>query len=125
MQNSTTRDSAQLRKAGGRLPIPAPELELLDVDSREPMDRRVYRALRRSLMSGAILPGARVSTRSIASALGVSAMPVREALKRLESDGALRSSAQSAFIVNELSRVEFREILLIRLHLETMLAREA
>jgi GntR family colanic acid and biofilm gene transcriptional regulator len=110
---------------GGRLPIPAPEIEALDPESAEPIERQVYLALRRSMMSGAVLPGSRVSSRSIASSLGVSAMPVREALKRLESDGAMKSSVKSAFVVTYPTIEEFAEILKIRLHLEGMLAREA
>ena len=86
------------RKRAGRPPIPAPEIEALDSESDEPIERQIYLALRRSLMSGAILPGSRISSRSIASSLGVSAMPVREALKRLESDGAMKSSAKSCFV---------------------------
>ena len=52
-------------------------------------------------------------------------MPVREALKRLESDGAMKSSAKSCFIINYPTVEEFAEILQIRLRLEIMLAREA
>ena len=76
-------------------------------------------------MAGGIPPGARLSTRSIASALGVSAMPVREAMKRLDADGVVHSSAKSGFIVHELSAAEYREILEIRLRMETMLIRKA
>jgi DNA-binding GntR family transcriptional regulator len=113
------------RKRSGRPPIPAPEIEALDSESDEPIERQIYLALRRSLMSGAILPGSRISSRSIASSLGVSAMPVREALKRLESDGAMKSSAKSCFVINFPTVEEFAEILQIRLRLEIMLAREA
>lgn len=114
-----------VRKLAGRPPIPAPDLEALDSESGEPIERQVYQSLRRSMMSGAILPGAKVSSRSIASSLGVSSMPVREALKRLESDGAVSSSIKSAFTINYPTVDEFREILKIRLQLEVMLAREA
>jgi GntR family transcriptional regulator, colanic acid and biofilm gene transcriptional regulator len=113
------------RKAAGRPPTPAPDLEALDSESSEPIERQVYMSLRRSMMSGAILPGARISSRSIASSLGVSPMPVREALKRLESDGAVAGFAKSAFVVNYPSAAQFAEILKVRLQLECMLAREA
>jgi DNA-binding GntR family transcriptional regulator len=52
-------------------------------------------------------------------------MPVREALKRLESDGSLKSSVKSGFIIPYPTPHEFEEILQIRLRLETMLAHEA
>lgn len=113
------------RRAAGRLPTPAPELDPLDAESGEPIGRQVYLLLRRSMMSGGMLPGARISARSIANALGVSSMPVREALARLESEGAVASLAKSAFIVNYPTVKEFDEILRIRLQLEMMLAEEA
>lgn len=119
---------AQIKKRGrspGRTPIPAPDLDALSFNEKEPIERQVYTSLRRALMSGAMLPGSRISSRSIASSLGISTMPVREALKRLESDGALKSSAKSAFIIPFPTEQEFQEILQIRLRLETLLAQEA
>lgn len=112
-------------RLAGRPPTPAPEMDPLDSESSEPIERQVYVTLRRAMMSGALLPGARISSRSIARSLGVSSMPVREALKRLESDGAISSSQKSAFFVAYPTVAEFNELLRIRLELEVMLAREA
>ncbi|WP_313803208.1 GntR family transcriptional regulator [Sphingobium sp.] len=117
--------TAKIKRPPGRAPIPAPDIQALSFDGKEPIERQVYMTLRRALISGAILPGSRISSRSIASSLGISTMPVREALKRLESDGALKSSMKSAFIVPYPTPKEFEEILQIRLQLEVMLAREA
>lgn len=82
-------------------------LEPLDAASDGPIDRQVYHAIRRSLMAGLIQPGSKLSIRPIAGALGVSAMPVREALKRLDADGILQSAAKSAYVVLTLSREEY------------------
>ena len=109
----------------GRPPVQPPELAPLDAESTEPIDRQVYNAIRRSLMSGAIMPGAKLSSRSIAGALGVSSMPVREALKRLDADGVLRSTAKSSFMVREFTAKEYQEILAVRLPLEGLLTRTA
>jgi DNA-binding GntR family transcriptional regulator len=89
------------------------------------VELQVYRRIRHALMSGAFAPGERLSTRALAGALGVSAMPVREALKRLEADGVVASRARSAFILVDLSAAEFAELLDIRLRLEGLAAAEA
>lgn len=112
-------------KHRGRPKISAPELDPLDATSDEPIDKQVYQAVRRALMSGALPPGGRLSSRSIASALGVSPMPVREALKRLDADGVIHSAAKSGFRVHDLTAAEYREILTIRLQIESLLIREA
>lgn len=108
-----------------RIRMPAPRLQNFDPDATEPADKQVYKIVRQSLMAGTVLPGGKLSTRSLAEALGVSPMPVREALKRLEADGILESRAKSAFYVHDLSRAEFREVLKVRLRLEGLAAREA
>lgn len=109
----------------GRPKITAPALEPLDAQSNEPIDKQVYQAIRRSIMSGGLPPGGRLSSRSIADALGVSPMPVREALKRLDADGVIHSAAKSGFLVHDLTAVEYEEILTIRLQIESLLIREA
>ncbi len=45
-----------------------------------------YLHLRELLMSGRVGPGERLSLRNLAEALGVSMMPVREAVTRLVAD---------------------------------------
>jgi len=122
VENDKTK---KVRRSSGRTPIPAPDIEALTFDGKEPIERQVYLALRKALMSGSILPGSRISSRSIAASLGISTMPVREALKRLESDGALTSLVKSSFLVSYPSAREFEEILQIRLQMEGMLARNA
>ena len=44
---------------------------------------RVYRGLRDFLMAGQARPGEKLTLRQLASALGTSPMPVREAVRRL------------------------------------------
>ncbi|AWB25866.1 GntR family transcriptional regulator [Methylobacterium currus] len=76
-------------------------------------------------MSGMILPGNAVTSRSLSKAMGVSSTPVREALKQLEAEGVLASRNKSAFFVTAPTRGEFREILDIRLLLEGFAIRRA
>jgi DNA-binding GntR family transcriptional regulator len=48
---------------------------------------RVYRAIRERILSGAYGPGYRVVIDALATEFGVSALPVREAIRRLEAEG--------------------------------------
>lgn len=63
---------------------------------------RVYRAVRRAIGDGDLLAGARLVETEVAEMLGVSRTPVREALRRLESDGVLASEPHRGFAVVDL-----------------------
>ncbi|MDF1586814.1 GntR family transcriptional regulator [Marinimicrococcus flavescens] len=88
-------------------------------DKDEPMSARAYRVLREALLSGAFPPGALLHTRPIAAQFGMSTMPVREALALLRADGALETLPNRAFRVPFLSLATYREVLLMRVRLET------
>lgn len=62
---------------------------------------RVYAALKVALMNGDLLPGQRLVVREIAERFQTSAMPVREALRQLVSDGALFDHPNRGVIVPE------------------------
>jgi DNA-binding GntR family transcriptional regulator len=114
------------RRAGaGRPKSAAPKLPTLSPMNSISIERQVYQALRHALMSGSIAPGATLTSRPISVALGVSPTPVREALKRLESDGALLGFNKRAFYVSDPDQVDFAELLEIRLNLEVQAIRAA
>jgi DNA-binding GntR family transcriptional regulator len=52
---------------------------------------RAYRLIKEALASGQFSPGERLSEAKVARTLGLSRVPVRESLLRLEAEGALRS----------------------------------
>jgi DNA-binding GntR family transcriptional regulator len=81
-----------------QLPPPAPEA-LRPTGSDPKLGDPIYQALRWSLIVGDLEPGDTVSTRTLAAEHGVSVMPVREALKRLESEKALTGAAKRAYRV--------------------------
>lgn len=54
-----------------------------------PLHDRVYRRLRHALVTGRIVPGRTVTLRGLAQSLGVSPMPVREAIRRVSAEGGL------------------------------------
>ena len=106
------------RISQGRPRAVAPSLPKLIPITGLSVEKQVYQALSYAMMHGALAPNASLSSRSLSEALGVSPTPVREALKRLDADGALISRSRSAFIVNDPSQNDFAEILEIRLLLE-------
>ena len=55
---------------------------------------------------------------ALAAELGVSKIPLREALARLEEEGLVRSQANRGFFVRALSAGEAEEVYLLRLQLE-------
>lgn len=78
--------------------------------------------LKSALIIGALKPGARLITKEIAEQLGTSITPVREALLRLVSSGALQATPAQAFLVPVVSQERYREINTIRKQLEGMAA---
>jgi DNA-binding GntR family transcriptional regulator len=92
---------------------------------RVTLGERVHAELRELLMSGELAPGQRMSLRSIAETLGVSIMPVREAVARLVSDHSLEVLPNRAVRVPLMSRARFCELTAVRLAVEGFAAEEA
>lgn len=97
----------------------------LEKAQRVSLTTQVEMRLKGALIVGALKPGARLVTKEIASQLGTSITPVREALLRLVSSGALEATPAQAFQVPRMPQVRFQEITAIRKNLEGMAAREA
>lgn len=56
---------------------------------RGPLSSQVYETLKESIVKGDIKPGTRLTEKTIVEELGVSSTPVREAFRRLNSDGLI------------------------------------
>ena len=85
----------------------------------------VYEQIRKSIIAAELLPGELISLRSLAARLGVSQMPVREALLQLERETVVVIESNKSIRVNKLESKELDEILWIRLTLEIMAAEKA
>jgi GntR family colanic acid and biofilm gene transcriptional regulator len=83
------------------------------------LTQQVENNIKSALIIGALKPGERLVTREIAANQGISITPVREALLRLVSSGAL-SGSRAAFMVPVLNHSGYREISQIRKNLEGM-----
>jgi len=82
-------------------------------------------ALRGSILRGKLRPGARLRQDRLAEALGVSKIPVREALQRLAAEGLATFDANRGFAVATLTAAEAEEIYALRLALELPLLERA
>ena len=100
---------------------------MLDLEKaqRTSLTMQVEASLKSALIIGALKPGARLITKEIADQLGTSITPVREALLRLVSAGALHATPAQAFLVPEVNFERFSEINHIRKNLEGMAVRAA
>lgn len=78
----------------------------------------IYDALKSAIMSGELTPGAPLRQDQIAKIHGVSKIPVREALLRLEVDGFVTFRKNKGATVRELSSHEILNLMDIRLALE-------
>ncbi len=85
---------------------------------RDTLNDRVYRQLKNSIMAGSFKPGAELTLRSVADALGTSLMPVRDAMRRLVSERALEVLPSRKIALPVLSVDRFLELRRVRLLLE-------
>jgi DNA-binding GntR family transcriptional regulator len=83
---------------------------------------QVTREIRRSILSGALRPGQQFSLREIASDLGVSFIPVREALRRLEGQGLVVTQRGKSASVVPLSSDDLHGIYRLRRQIEPEIA---
>jgi DNA-binding GntR family transcriptional regulator len=89
--------------------------------AQDTLAERAALALREMVHDGILLPGQPIRQGAIADRLGISRVPVREALKNLEADGLVAASPSGGFVVARLSPEELSQIYLMRRLLETEL----
>lgn len=82
----------------------------------------VYEYLREQIINGTYAPGRRMTLADLSGELGLSHMPVREALLKLEREGLLVSEPHKGMRVVELSLKDAQEIFEIRCELEGLSA---
>jgi DNA-binding GntR family transcriptional regulator len=81
--------------------------------------------LRQAIVAGELRPGERVRQEEVAARIGVSVVPVREALRVLEGEGQLTYRARRGYFVTELRYADLAEIYALRQLLEARAARRA
>lgn len=84
---------------------------------------RTYHRLKESIYRGRLRPGQRLVERDLARRLGVSRIPLRESLIRLETEGLVRTVPYSATFVEDMSPSDILEIYSLRRALEPLATR--
>jgi DNA-binding GntR family transcriptional regulator len=82
----------------------------------------IYEELRQRMITGKITPGVGLSTRGLAVEMGVSQMPVRDALSRLAAEGAVAIRSKRRIEVPPMTAARFADLLDCRLMLEPQAA---
>tara|TARA_B110000908_G_C10253945_1_gene454055 strand:+ start:1886 stop:2536 length:651 start_codon:yes stop_codon:yes gene_type:complete len=98
-----------------------PDLKLQDMSQGEVAYHRLYKAIR----AGEFRPGDRLRETDVATKLSLSRTPVREALRKLESDGIVEHRPRLGAVIRTLSQPEVVELYEMRLVLERTAAQMA
>jgi DNA-binding GntR family transcriptional regulator len=85
----------------------------------------VYQTLRRAILRCELAAGERLPTQEIANRLGVSLIPVREALQLLQSEGLVENRPHVGSVVARISGSSVAEVFTLLEGLETVAARVA
>lgn len=88
------------------------------VKTRQTVQDQVYEQLRQALVGGAFEAGQGFTIPALAKSFGTSHMPVREALRRLAAENALKISSTGTAVVPPLEVDELRKICEARMILE-------
>jgi DNA-binding GntR family transcriptional regulator len=87
--------------------------------------RYAYDQLRAQIVDGTLAPGERLRLRTLAEALGLSEMPVREALRMLSRDGLVEFSDHRGATVTAIPIEDVSATISARMWLEVLAVREA
>lgn len=90
----------------------------LHIDNK-PLRERVLDALREAIITGELKPGQPLVEMDLASQLGISRAPLREALQTLAREGLVETAPYRGSIVRHLTRTDIEELYSLRSVLET------
>jgi DNA-binding GntR family transcriptional regulator len=93
-------------------------VEPFTADETRSLADRAHRRLRDAIIAGALPGGSRISERALGQSLGISAQPVREALRRLEAEGMVVTSPRRGTVVAEWDSRKLADMGLVRVALE-------
>ncbi len=94
-------------------------------EPRLPAHEIVYRKLREQILFGEIAPGEPVTIQGLTARLEAGMTPVREAIRRLTAEGALKFQGNRRVIVPHLTAANIEEIIIARQCVEGELAERA
>ncbi|MCC6682483.1 MAG: GntR family transcriptional regulator [Phycisphaeraceae bacterium] len=89
------------------------------------LQQRAYEHVREQIATGSYLPGIRLDYRAVGQEIGTSSTPVREAMRRLETEGLVELVPRLGAVVKKLDPEEMRELYGVREAIEGYAARIA
>jgi DNA-binding GntR family transcriptional regulator len=92
------------------------------VGKTRPIGEMAYVSLKGAIVRGDLHPGQRLVESALSAQMGISRIPVREAIKKLEQDGLIEKLEKGGFIVKNPSRKEIEETFGIRACIESYAA---
>ena len=116
------------RKLGGKdtlAPTGKTALKEAGNGSKSPAHETVYQTLRQQILFGELAPGQPVTIQGLTAALDAGMTPVREAIRRLISDGALMFQGNRRVSVPLLTGGDVEELIFARKTIECELVRRA
>lgn len=111
-----TGKAPELPKAGAVLGPPGP---IPSADTRT-LAQRITGLLRDAIIDGALPAGYPLRQEELASRFGISRIPLREALRQLEAEGFVQIAAYRGATVRSISATEIRQIMEIRIAVESL-----
>lgn len=90
-----------------------------------PMSREVAAKVREAILSGSLQPGERIGQDAVAKRYNVSRVPVREALRQLETEGLVTQTPHAGARVASFALDEVPELYLLREALEPLVLRHS
>lgn len=101
------------------------KVDNVEIKLQKPIVDTVADIIRKKIINGEIRHNLKLSTRLLSEELGISRTPVREAIRRLESEGLIDLLPRKGFTVKEYTREKIKEIYSIRKILEVYAAKLA
>ena len=90
----------------------------IPADGRTTDQELVYARLRHAIMIGSIEPGTHLTMRGLAEAMGLSPTPIREAVRRLNSEHAIEILPNRRMAIPAMTLERFEELVALRISLE-------
>ncbi|MBU3812030.1 MAG: GntR family transcriptional regulator [Candidatus Niameybacter stercoravium] len=97
----------------------------IGVSDKASLRGKVFNTIREAILEGSYKPGDVLRESTIATELGVSRTPVREAIRQLELEGLVQSIPNKETVVAGITQEDVEDIYLIRSRLEGLAARKA
>jgi DNA-binding GntR family transcriptional regulator len=105
--------------------LPETAMRLKDEDTYSSAQQRAYHYIRDRIVEGSLPGGDKLNPAAIAEDLGISRMPVREAIVQLDAEGLVTNRPNRGAIVTPLHPEDVEELFEMRAALEGIAARHA